>query len=234
MRLPCQMLRGGIAAAAVVVAGVVSAAAQAPDQAVFAVTYIEVAPSGEAQAANLLKTLAAASRKEAGNLRYEILAQLDESSHFAVLEAWSEAKAREAHAGTPAMKQFRDALKPLQAANYDERPSIATPLGFPGAAGSAGAVYILTHVDIAGQNNRDEANATLKKMAEDARKEGTAQRFEVWQQANRANHFTVNEVWKDNAAYGAHLEAATTRANREKLGPMLGALYDVRRYKALD
>jgi quinol monooxygenase YgiN len=212
----------------------------AADQASFVVTYIEVAPSAAAQAARLVEDVANASRKEPGNLRYEVLQRLGEPSHFAILEVWNDAKAFGQHAATASMKQFRDRLKPLAVSAYDERPSFGMavgPIGAAGAAGAAGtsgAVYVLTHVDIAGTNNRDQGTATLKKYAEDGRKEFYALRVEVWQQANRLNHYTVNEVWKDQAAYEAHVTAAPTRAYREKLDPMLGALYDARRYKALE
>jgi quinol monooxygenase YgiN len=220
-----------------------SSAQVAADQASFVVTYIEVAPSAAAQAARLVEDAANASRKEPGNLRYEILQRLGEPSHFAILEVWNDAKAFQQHAAAASMKQFRDRLKPLQVGGYDERPSLGMavgPIGAAGAAGTAGAagasgaVYVLTHVDIAGTNNRDAGTATLKKYAEDGRKEPNALRVEVWQQANRLNHYTVNEVWKDQAAYEAHVAAAPNRAYREKLDPMLGALYDARRYKALE
>jgi hypothetical protein len=61
---------------AVVIAGVITAVmaapagAQAPaGQASYAVTYLEVAPAAKAAALNLIKEVAAASRKEGGNLR---------------------------------------------------------------------------------------------------------------------------------------------------------------------
>jgi quinol monooxygenase YgiN len=223
-----------------------SSAQVAADQVSFVVSYIEVAPSAAGQAARLVEDAANASRKEPGNLRYEILQRLGEPSHFAILEVWSDAKAFGQHAATASMKQFRDRLKPLQVGAYDERPSLGMAVGpigaagatgaagVTGAAGTSGAVYVLTHVDIAGTNNRDAGTATLKKYAEDGRKEPNALRVEVWQQANRLNHYTVNEVWKDQAAYEAHVAAAPNRAYREKLDPMLGALYDARRYKALE
>jgi len=206
----------------------------AADQASFVVTYIEVAPSAAAEAARLVKDVANASRKEPGNLRYEILQRLGEPSHFAILEVWNDAKAFQQHGATASMKQFRDRLKPLAVGAYDERPSLGMAVGPIGAAGTSGAVYVLTHVDIAGTNNRDEGTATLKKFAEDGRKEFYAQRIEVWQQANRLNHYTVNEIWKDEAAYEAHVGAPPYRAYRQKLDPMLGALYEARRYKALE
>jgi quinol monooxygenase YgiN len=92
---------------------------------------------------------------------------------------------------------------------------------------------VVTHVDVPGQF-KDEAIVLMKKLAADSRREGGSERFDAWQQANRPNHSTVVEVWKDQAALDAHSVAPTTREFREKLGPMMGALYDDRRYKNLE
>jgi hypothetical protein len=67
--------------------------------------------------------VAAAGRKEAGNQRYDILQRIDRENQFVILEAWSDLKAAEAHAGGSALKEFKDKLKPMQASFYDERPS---------------------------------------------------------------------------------------------------------------
>ncbi len=86
----------------------------APAPAEYAVTYLEVAPASEGEAVNLIKQAAAASRKEAGNVRFDVLQRLDRKSHFAILEAWSDPKAREAHDSGPAMTEFRNKLKSLR------------------------------------------------------------------------------------------------------------------------
>jgi quinol monooxygenase YgiN len=227
-------VRYGAQLATVIIAAVsVSpASAQAPaNQPAVVVTYIEVAPSTEAEAANLLRQVAAASRSETGNLRFEVLQQIERTDHFAILEAWTDSKAFESHVAAATAKAFRDKLKPLQVGPYDERPSIALSLGRIGAAGSTGATYVVTHVDVTG-NFKDEAIVMLQGLAEAGRK--SAERFEVWQQGNRANHFTVNEIWKSEAALDDHIVAAATREFREKLGPKNGALYDDRRYKNLE
>ena len=92
MRVFCGML---IAAAAAAVAP--AAMAQAPAEGTsYVVTYIEVVPSAEREAAGLLKQVATASRKEAGNQRYDILQRLDHQNQFVILEAWADAKAADA------------------------------------------------------------------------------------------------------------------------------------------
>jgi quinol monooxygenase YgiN len=240
-----NVMHEALIAAAVLAATVVPGAlAQAADnQAAYAVTYFEVAPSAETEAANLLRHAAAASSEEAGKLRYDILQHIERRSQFAILEAWSDAKALEAHGATAAMKQFRNQLSPLRVSFYDQRldtgidvvpvaaPALVAPAGTSLAAKDA--IHVLTHVDVTGQF-KDEAIVMMKKLAADSRREPGAARFEVWQQNNRLNHFTVVEVWKDQAALDAHNLAAGTREFREKLGGMMGALYDDRRYRTLE
>jgi quinol monooxygenase YgiN len=74
----------------------------------------------------------------------------------------------------------------------------------------------------------------MKKLAADSRREPGAERFDVWQQSNRLNHFTVVEIWKDQPALDAHNLAAGAREFRDKVGRMMGALYDDRRYRTLE
>jgi quinol monooxygenase YgiN len=228
MRFFCGML---IAAAVMAVAPV--AMAQAPAGGIaYVVTYIEVVPSAQREAAGLLKQVAAASRKEAGNQRYDILQRLDRKNQFVILEAWTDLKAAEAHAGGSDLKQFKDKLKPLQASFYDERPSNGISVAPSPASVGKGAIYAVTHVDVT-PPNKDDCIVMLKKLADDARKESNSVQFEAWQQNNRANHFTVTETWKNRTAIDAHIAAASTKEFREKLGPMSGALYDERFYQSL-
>ena len=57
--------------------------------------------------------------------------------------------------------------------------------------------------------------------------------FDVWQQTNRPNHFTVVEAWGSRGAFDVHEMQKETREFRIKLAPMSGALYDERLYKVL-
>jgi quinol monooxygenase YgiN len=220
-----------IAAAAVAVAPTAMAQTPAGGTA-YVVTYIEVVPSAQGEATGLLKQVAEASRKEAGNQRYDILQRIDRENQFVILEAWTDQKAAEAHAGGGVLKPFKDKLKPLQTGFYDERPSVGVAATPSPASVGPGVLYVVTHVDVA-PPRKDDCIALLKTLADDIRKEPNAEGFEAWQQSNRTNHFTVTEVWKNLAAYNTHIAAASTKEFREKLGPMSGALYDERFYKSL-
>jgi quinol monooxygenase YgiN len=203
-----------------------------PQPASLAVTYLEVLPSARTEAEGLFKQLAADSRKEAGNRRYEILEQNDRNTNFVIVEDWSDAKAADAHFAGAALKQFRDKFKPITTGYFDQRPSIAT-VGPSETKPTAGALFAVTHVDVI-PPRRDAAIAMFKKLAEDARKEPGSESFEVWYQNNRTNHFTFIEVWKDRASLDAHKAKADTIDFRDKLGAIAGALYDERLYHEID
>lgn len=222
---------------AVLIAGAITAVMAAPAgaqaPATYAVTYLEVTPAAKAEAVNLIKQVAAASRKEPGNVRYEVLQRVDRNNQFAILEAWSDSKALEAHDTGTSMAQFRDKLKPLRSGPYDLRPSVPISVAPVAAAVGKGSLYVLTHVDVA-PNVKDTTIEMLKKLSEDGRKEPGSERFETWQQNNRTNHFTVIEIWKNREAADAHAVTASTKEFREKLGPMSGALYDDRFYTSIE
>ena len=223
-----------LVAAAILAVATAGARAQVPGtDAPRVITYIEVSPTSAGTAAGILRRTAAASRKEAGNLRFEILQHLERPGELAILEAWSDAKAFETHEGGATLKALRGELDPLRVGYFDRR--LETAIDIDAAANEPGkdAVYVATHVDVTGQF-KDDAIVLMKKLAAESRKQDGATRFEVWQQNNRLNHFTVVEVWKDQALLHAHNAAAPARAFRDEGGRMMGALYDDRRYKDLE
>lgn len=202
-------------------------------QTAYVVTYIEVEPGTHSQVAPMLKQLADASRKESGNLRFEVLRRTDRRHHFAILEAWKDQKAAETHGAGSAAKQFRDKLQPLLTAPYDERPHTGLAVGATEATAGKRALYAVTHVDII-PPKKDDGIADLKTLAAASSKEAGVQRYEVLQQNSRPNHFTIAEVWKSRQGLDAHLTAASTKTFRDKLLPMSGSLYDERLYRQLD
>jgi quinol monooxygenase YgiN len=225
----CAAAAGGVMAQAPTMQ---APGAQANAQSAYLVTYIEVTPSATDKAIGLMRALAAASRKEAGNQRFEILQQVERPAQLGILEAWSDGKAAEAHGGGAAAKAFRSQIDPLRVGYYDERLETGIDLGAPAAPGKD-AVYVATHVDVTGQF-KDDAIEMMKKLAAASRKEPGSVRFEIWQQNNRLNHFTMVEVWKDAAALDAHNAAPAARGFRDEVGHMMGALYDDRRYRNVE
>jgi len=214
-------------------AALAQAPATPPDTPTYVVTYLEVVPATNAQAIGLLKEIASSSRKEPGNQRYDILRRIDRDNQFVILEAWSTLREQQAHGAGAALKQFQDKLTPLRSAPYDDRPSIGITVAPASGPLAEGSIYVVTHVDVA-PPSKDECGEMLKRLGEEARREPGGERFEAWQQNNRPNHFTVTEIWKDQATEAAHVVSASTKAFREKLSPMQGALYDERLYMKID
>jgi len=209
-----------------------AAQSQAPAGEVYVATYVEVVPTATGEAATLLKQYRDATRKEAGNQRAELVQEANRPTRFAVLTIWTDQKAFEAHGQAAHTAQLRDKLKPVQAAPNDERVHSGMSIGTKEAA-RPGAVFVVTHVDVP-PPQKDTLIPMLVQLSEASRKETGNGRFEVQQQGSRPNHFTVVEIWNDPRAYDAHVAAAHTRQFRDKLGPMTGALYDERLYKAVD
>jgi quinol monooxygenase YgiN len=91
---------------------------------------------------------------------------------------------------------------------------------------------VVTHVDVV-PPRKDDAVGLLKTLGDASRKDDGNLRYEVVQQTNRPNHFTVIEIWKSRKAFDAHNAAAHVREFRDRLQPMSGSLYDERLYRAV-
>jgi quinol monooxygenase YgiN len=205
-------------------------AQNAGDPTVYVVRYIEVMPAAQEQAAGLIKKLADASRKEAGAVRFDVLQRAAPANQFATFEIWKDQASLDAH-GAAAHKQFLAAAQPLLIAPVDDRLCVAIDTA-PPPAGGEGAIYAITHVDVA-PPNREAGIALLKGVAGPIRKENGNVAFDALQQSARTNHFEVVEIWKDQKAEDAHEIEAATKDYRAKVQPLLGAHYDRRWYKAL-
>jgi quinol monooxygenase YgiN len=210
-----------------------SIAAEAQDAAVYGATYVEVAPNAVAQGLALLKALGAASRKEDGNLRFQVVQERDRLNRLVVLEAWKDQAAFESHRKAKPYAEFNAKLVPIRDAPPDERVhnALAVAAQMPGS--DREAVWVVTHVDVP-PPSKDQTIGELKALSEASRRDAGNLMFEVVQQSNRPNHFTVVEVWQDHKAFDAHGVGEHTRRFRTNLGPMLGAPHDDRVYAAVE
>ncbi len=200
----------------------------------YLVTYIEVLPRTSGKALGLLRSVRAASRKAAGVTRYDVYQRRERPNHFAIIEAWQDAAARDANLAAPHTKKFRDELQPLLAAGYDERPHAALDVGPATTAAIQGtAIITVTHVDFI-PPRKDEGIAALRAIVEPSRKEPGNFRYDILQQSSRPNHLTLVEAWRDLKALEAHESAAHTVKFRDLSTPMSGALFDQRLYRAVE
>jgi quinol monooxygenase YgiN len=201
--------------------------------AAYVATYVEMMPNAVAAGAALLKQYRAGSAKEDGNLRADALQETERPNRFVLIEAWRDKAALDAHAQSANTAKFRDKLKTVADAPYDERITNALYATQGKNESQSGAFYVVTHVDVI-PPGKDDCMAALKAMSTDTANDSGNISYQVLQQTNRSNHFTVVEAWTNRKAIDAHAMAAHTRAFRDKLIPIAGALYDERIYKALN
>ena len=197
----------------------------------YTVTYVEASPRDTRHATALLKNYVTAGKKDDGNVSFELVKGVHRPSWFVVIGSWRDQKAFETHVAGTASKDMNDKIKTYIAAPNDTRQHTALSSG-PAQGGKAG-VCAVTHVDVI-PPQRENGTAAVKQLAEDSRKHSGNIRFDVFVQTNRPNHFTVVECWKDRKAFDTHVAAKDTKAFRDKLVSMTGALYDERLYRTVD
>ena len=96
-----------------------SAPPAANSQAISVVTHVDTVAAPQAPV--LLKRLAEASRREDGNVRFDVVQHTMRANHFTVIETWQSQKALDAHAAAAHTKQYRDELQPMTGSPLDER-----------------------------------------------------------------------------------------------------------------
>jgi len=223
--------RGLVLVAIMMVAGVVTAQAQDAGP-VSIVTYVEVQPKAKREAASLLESLRDAARKDDGNLAAEVVESTARPGHFVLLTTWKDQKSFDAHMAAASTKEIREKLHEARNSPADDRIHNNLSVGAAQAVTRGKPVYVFTHVDVP-PPRKDECITMLKKLADASRQDAGNLRFDVVQQTNRPNHFTVIEVWRNRKAFDGHVQAAHVRDFRDQLTPMSGALYDERLYGPL-
>lgn len=210
--------------------------AQAEDDGAHLITYVESLPfdalSPQSGTASQLEHHRDASRKEAGNVRFDVLTELGRPNRFVILEAWRNMASSDAHDKADGTARFRQAMDKVRSAPLDIRTNAELFADPRPRDYRAGAIYVITHVDVTG-DHKDDAVALLRSMSEATRKDDGNLGYDVFQQKNRPNHFTVVETWTDRKTQATHTAAPHTRAFRGQLLPMEGALYDERIYVTL-
>jgi quinol monooxygenase YgiN len=198
----------------------------------YVVTYFEVAPAAAAQGAGIARQYVEAGRKETGNGEFEIFQEIERPSRFAILEAWRDKQAADAHNAGAAASGFRDKLQPILIGGFGVRPHGELSVAAAKPPVPREAIYVLTHVDVF-PTFKDQAVELVKAQAMAARKDSGNLRSDVLQWDGHPNHFTLVEVWRDRKAFDAGVTTAANKEFREKLTPLEGALYDERLYHAL-
>ena len=196
----------------------------------YVVTYIEVRPNAKEEGAALVKAYRDASRAAKGNLR-AVAVQRMRAGHFVLVSAWQNKAAWDA-AGDGTKTQ-REKLHAIRNAPTDDRFHNALTVGPMDLPAVRGGLYLVSHVDVI-PPQKDNAIVALKALGEANRAAGGNVRYDVVQQTNRPNHFTVVETWRSRQAFDANSMSAHQREFRDKLAQMTGALYDERFYEILE
>jgi quinol monooxygenase YgiN len=216
-----------------VLASTLESSAHAQGSPLYLVTYVSVTPNAVVSGATMLVRYRDASRKEADNQRLDVLHETTRPNRFVILEVWKDEAGFMSHNKAASTLQFRDELEKIQIAPLDERVSSGI-YGRPVKGGDRpGTIYVLTHIDVFPRYEVD-CLALLATMSIDTSQDDGNIGYEVLPEADHPNHFTVIEEWTTSAFRDAHLVADHTRAFRERLLPMEGALYDARLYNELD
>jgi quinol monooxygenase YgiN len=217
-------------------AALLAPCAHADDDAVYLTTYVEALPldalSAQSGAALALERYRDASRKEAGNLRFDVLIELGRPNRFVILQAWRSADALDAHDKAETTAKYRQAMDGMQSVPPDIRANAGLFVDPEPHENRPGAIYVVTHIDVTG-DHKDDCVKLLRVMSDGTIREPGNLRYDVFQQKSRPNHFTVVEAWVNRKALADHAAALPTRAFRQQLLPMAGALYDERIYVIL-
>jgi quinol monooxygenase YgiN len=92
---------------------------ESDDGAVAVITHVDVSP--DPAVAPLLVVLTEASRRETGNLRFDVMQHTMRANHFQVIEVWKNRKALDDHAAADHTKKYRNDLQRFLGSPLDER-----------------------------------------------------------------------------------------------------------------
>ena len=98
---------------------VVSTSAELSGSAISLVSHVDV--NQNPQVPIMLRRLADDSRRDPGNVRFDVLQHTMRANHFTVIETWQNQKALDQHVAAAHTKQYRDDLAPMTGSPIDER-----------------------------------------------------------------------------------------------------------------
>jgi quinol monooxygenase YgiN len=92
---------------------------QTNNQTFYVITHVDASPTP--QLPMMLLRFAEDSRKDEGNLRFDIYQHTMRANHFTIIEAWRNRAAFDAHAAAPHTRQYRNEYGPMAGSPLDER-----------------------------------------------------------------------------------------------------------------
>ena len=203
---------------------------QAPAGPVHVATYVEVVRGSAKDGAKLLAQYRDASRKENGNMRAEVAHEIGRPNRFVVLETWKDQAAFDAHGKSAGTAAFRDKLKAIHAGPYDERMHNSLNVGPNDAPARKGAVIVVTMSTCRRRARTSASRRSIRSPRRAARAAATSASRCSSSRAAR----TTSPWWRPGRTRRPMTRSRSADAQRQfrdKLGPMLGALYDERLYR---
>ncbi len=192
------------------------------------VTYVETAPDWANNAMDALRAYRDATLKEDGALRIGLYRETTRQNRFVVEELWRDVYAQEAHAKSTALAE---ALRAGHLAPPDRRPHTEWNVATSDQTPAPDALFVFTHIDVS-PPQLAALQTILTPYLEKSRTDKGALRFDLAQGLlPRRNHQTLAESWASEADFLAHQRSPHAVDFRDKLGPLLGALYDQRLYR---
>lgn len=203
-------------------------------EAVYAVTYLDVAASAPSRGVDLLNQYRASSRNEPGNVEFTVLQEMGRPNRFAIVEGWKDQSAFDTHEKAMSTTQFQEALKAIRNSPPNQHVLHAFATGPARTEPSKGAFYTVEHIDFLPMF-ANIAQPAVRRLAEFSAKEDGVLRYDIYQEPAHSNHFSVVAEWSSMGAFDAYETAPPTREFRAAtVMPARGNLYDQRLYKVID
>jgi quinol monooxygenase YgiN len=196
--------------------------------------FYEVAPKSANDAVGMLKQYRDAAKGEAGATSVRIYQEVGAPFRLVSYEVWRDMAAYQAHAMAASTTALNERMKAIQYGPPDARTH-AVHFGTPeGKAGGAGAVTIISHLDVP-PNGIPQLLDLMKPFSDAVAKQPGMITYQILRQtAGARNHFRSYEIWANEKAWEAHNAAKYSQDYRIGMGPLLGTPYDQRQYTVVN
>jgi len=199
----------------------------------YVTTYLEFAPSSVNAAIAAMKTYRDASRREPGATTVDIYQEAGHQNRFVLREIWQDRPAYDRHAMAASSSQFITAVRPIHFGPIYISVHIAYWMS-PVKQGGANDAFVITHVDVGG-NNVPRLKEMLDKVGPASVNDAGLVRYEILDEVPaHPNHFRFFEQWASEANWAAHHSSPHARAFRDSVTPILGTPYDQRLYRLVN
>jgi len=199
----------------------------------YVLTYLEFAPSAEADAIAAMRTYRDVSRGEPGARTVDIYQEAGHPHRFILREIWQNRAAFDRHAMAASTTQFNSAIRPI----HFGPPATGVHIEYwmaPMKPAGANDVFVISHIDVGGMNV-PRLKGLLDALGPATANDAGLVRYEILDEVPaHANHFRFFEQWSSEANWAAHHTSPHARQFREGVTPILGTPFDQRLYRLVN